>query len=287
MTIYSSPEAPAQLRAGVARFRELIRVPTTDRTVPTRFGDTHLLVAGPEDAPPLLLFHGAMASSAHVLSEVQPLLGRFRVYAPDILGHSPMSADARPPMSDYGQWAADVIEALGLAQLRICGVSWGGFVATQTAAAVPERVIRLSLVVPAGIVGGSLWQGITKLAIPMAMYRAFPTEARLRTFAAPQFSEIDDLWVPWLGQALLGFKMDFNAPPLAKPEQLVGLRAPVQVIAADDDIHFPGPPMLERAKTLFPTLADTWLIPNCKHAPPFQDDFREALAARLLAFQLG
>lgn len=284
MTIYTSPEARDRLIEGVARFRARLRHPMEDREVSTSFGATHLLVGGPEDAPPLLVFHGAMASAAHVLGEMQPLVERFRVYAVDILGHSPMSGDARPPLEDYGRWATEVLDALGLEQVRVLGVSWGGFVAAQLAATSPGRIHRLSLVVPAGIVGGSAWDGIFKLAIPMAMFRTFPSPARLRRFVEPQFTEIDEHWVPWLGEALLGFKMDFRAPPLAGPERFAGLGAPVQVIAADDDVHFPGPPMIARAKEIFPTLADTWLIPDCKHSPPFNDAFRAALCARLEGF---
>jgi 2-hydroxy-6-oxonona-2,4-dienedioate hydrolase len=284
MTIYAHPQARDSLTAGVERFRALLRVPTSSREVDTRYGRTHVLVAGPEDAPPLVVFHGAMASSAHVLSEMQPMLEKFRVYAPDILGHSPLSADARPPMTGYGPWAADVVAALGLDRTHVLGVSWGGFVAARLAATAPERVTRLSLLVPAGVVSGHLWESIVKLAIPMAMYRLFPSPERLRAFAAPQFTTVDDLWVPWLGEALRGFKMDFQAPPLAQPGDFTPVTAPVQVIAASDDIHFPGPALLERAAALFPTLEDTWLIPDCKHAPPFDDAFRARLSERLRGF---
>jgi 2-hydroxy-6-oxonona-2,4-dienedioate hydrolase len=37
--------------------------------VPTRFGETHMLVVEPENAPPLVVVHGAMANSVMALAE--------------------------------------------------------------------------------------------------------------------------------------------------------------------------------------------------------------------------
>ena len=54
----------------------------------TRFGDTHVLVAGPVDAPSLVVLHGAMGSSAHMLGELAPLLAKFRVYSVQVIGQS-------------------------------------------------------------------------------------------------------------------------------------------------------------------------------------------------------
>ena len=280
MTIYARPEAAASLRAWYPRFLALVDAPTASRTVPTRYGDTHVLVGGPPDAPPLVLYHGAMATSAHVLSEVKPLLERFRVYAVDIIGHSPMSADARPGVEAFGPWSTDVLDGLGLATTRLCAVSYGGFVGIRTVATNPTRIERLTLVVPGGLVGGSAWRGVTELAIPMAMYRWFPTPERLERFCRPQFTTLDDLWVPWLGAALLGFKIDFDVPPLATPEQLAAYAGPVQVFGASDDIHFPGAPLLERARVVFRNVVDAELL-ECKHSPPFEDGFRAWLSKRI------
>jgi 2-hydroxy-6-oxonona-2,4-dienedioate hydrolase len=283
MSIYASPGAREGLAAWYPRFRAKIAAPTAERTVPTRFGDTHVLVGGPEGAPPVLLFHGAMATSAHVMVEVQPLLSRFRVYAPDVLGHSPMSADARPALDRYGDWATDVLDGLGLDRVALIAVSYGGFVGLRLLAAAPARVSRASLIVPAGIVSGSIWDGMVRVGVPMAMYRWFPSEARLRAFVEPQFTRWDDDWGHWLGEAVRGFKLDFRVPPLAKPEDLRGFTAPVQVFAASDDVHFPGPALLERARLVLPNVVDAELL-ECKHAPPFEAAFRERLSARIAGF---
>lgn len=286
MTIYSEPAAAERLRAFYPRFLARVSAPTEARTVSTRFGETRVQVGGPEHAPPLVVLHGALASSAHVLAEVGPLLRRFRVYAPDIIGHSPMSADARMPLDGYGLWAKDVLDGLGLDKTALCGVSYGGFVAQCAVRAAPERISRLTLVVPAGLSRGSAWTGIVKLALPMAMYRMFPSEARLHAFLLPQLTTFDELWVSWMGEAILGFKLDFRAPPISGPELRV-FAGPVQVFGASDDIHFPGPALLARAREVFSNVVDSELLPDCKHSPPFEDAFRERLCARVGDFLEG
>ena len=98
--MFRSPEARARIAAWFDRFHETLGVPTRSREVSTRFGATHVLVAGPEHAPPLVCLHGALASSAHLLGELGPLLTRYRVHAVDVLGQSVKSADARLPIED-------------------------------------------------------------------------------------------------------------------------------------------------------------------------------------------
>jgi 2-hydroxy-6-oxonona-2,4-dienedioate hydrolase len=284
VSIYANARAADELRRWYPRFLGRIPGPTSDRTVPTRYGETHVLVAGPEGGPPVVVLHGAMATSAHVMVEVGPLLSNYRVYAIDILGHSPMSADARPPLDGYGLWARDVLDGLGLSTPALIGVSYGGFVATRTVAANPDRISRLTLVVPGGLATGSAWRGVTELAIPMALYRWFPSEARLRTFLAPQFTVWDDEWATWLGEAIRGFRLDFRVPPIATAEELRAFRAPVQVFAADDDVHFPGPASIARAREVFPNVVHAELLEGCKHSPPFEDGFRRMLCGKIAAF---
>ena len=97
----------------------------------------------------------------------------------------------------------------------------------------------------------------------------------------------DDDWAHWLGDAVRGFRMDLRVPPPSTREELAGFRGPVQVIAADDDVHFPGPALLARAKEVFANVVDTELIEGCKHAPPFEDAFRERLSTRIAGFLEG
>jgi pimeloyl-ACP methyl ester carboxylesterase len=270
-------------------FRSRLRVPTESRTVRTRFGDTHVLVGGPQTGPDVVVLHGALASSAHVLHELAPLLERFRVHAVDIVGQSVKSADARPAVTnnEYGAWLTDVLDGLALQRTHVVGVSWGGFVAIRLAASAPERIDRLALLVPAGIVNGSPWDGLTKVGLPMMLYRLSPSERRLDAFTRNLLTTTDDDWKPFLGDAVRACNMDMRVPALAKPEEFTRLKAPTLVLGADLDVSFPGQKLLARAPELFPTLADQELLKDCLHCPPTTDAFRRWLSERISGFLLA
>ena len=76
-SLFQSTEDQESMRTWYARFRGQLPEPLESRRVQTPFGETHLLVGGPVDGEPLVLLHGALASSAHALRELAPLLERF------------------------------------------------------------------------------------------------------------------------------------------------------------------------------------------------------------------
>ena len=285
-SMFKSEQAKGVLTQWYEKFRARIPGPTTARVVPTSFGPTHVLVGGPEQAPPLVLLHGAMATSAHALVELAPLLTHFRVYAVDVLGQSVMSADARPSVSndEYGRWMVEVLDGLALPQAHVVGVSWGGFVSIRLAALAPQRIKRLVLLVPAGVVTGPAWAGFTKMGLPLALYLMSPTEQRLRNFTQHLLTTRDDDWMQYLGDAFRSFNMNMKVPALVKPEELKALTAPTLVMAADHDISFPGEKLLARAAELFPALAGTELIKDCNHCPPTTEVFRQWLSGRITSF---
>lgn len=283
--IFTDEQHKQSVRDWYDRFRAALEVPTEERRVDTSFGHTHLLVAGPEGAEPLVVTHGALASSAHVLHELGHLVASRRIYAIDVIGQSVMSEDRRIELDgdDYGRWLVEVVDALGLERFDLVGASWGGFVAMRAASVLGERVRRLALIVPAGFVSGPAWAGFTKMGWPIMMYRAFPSEARLEALLRELFTEADPLWARYFGDALRAYKLDMRIPPLLRREQAAKLAAPVLVVAAEDDLSFPGGALLERAKELLPEV-EVELVAGAKHSPPMTPAFRSWLASRLERF---
>lgn len=281
--VFKSDAAHARMVESHRKFRATLPPSVESRTVKTSIGDAHLLVGGPVDAPPLVLLHGAMASSAHVLGELTALLEKHRVHAVDVAGQSPMGALVRPSVSDdsYGKWLGEVVDGLGLAKVDVMGVSWGGFVAQRFAKVAPDRVTRLVLLVPAGMVNGDAWAGVAKLAWPMLMYRLFPNEKRLKRFVANLLTNDDPAWREHLGAAFLSYEMDMRVPTLSVPGEFAALKAPVFVVAAEGDVSFPGARLLDRAKVLFPTLTATKLLEGANHSPPTTPEFRRDFGAIL------
>jgi pimeloyl-ACP methyl ester carboxylesterase len=288
-SVFKGAQAKASMLQWFDRFRERIPAPTESRTVSTRFGDTHVLVGGPENGPSLVVLHGALANSAIALVELAPLLKHFRVYSVDVIGQSVKSADTRPSVSnnDYGLWLRDVLDALSLQKPHVVGVSWGGFVAIRLAACAPERLNRLALLVPAGMVSGPAWAGLTRMALPMMLYVMSPSERRLKAFLKNLLTNWDDNWSTYMGDALRAYDTSIRIPALAKPHELKNFSAPTLVIGADRDLSFPGEKVLARAAELFPSLTDKELIRDCNHCPPTTDEFRGWVSNRLSQFLLA
>ena len=104
-------------------------------------------VAGPEDAPPVLLLHGFPQSSRSWWQVVDRLEADHRLLVPDQRGYSP---GARP--ADVAAYAVDVLAAdalavaaaLGHERVHVVGHDWGASVAWQLAAHHPSRVLSLT-----------------------------------------------------------------------------------------------------------------------------------------------
>ncbi len=118
-----------------------------------RVGDTriHYRVAGPPDAPPLVLVHGYSASSVWWRRNIAGLAAQRRVYALDLAGFGrswPKRRFAvRTAADDIRAW----MRAMGLEQADFCGHSMGGHICMHLAATYPKRVRRLVLVDASGL----------------------------------------------------------------------------------------------------------------------------------------
>jgi len=279
------------MRTWHRRFVDALHIPVASRTVATPWGDTHLLTAGPSDAPPLILLHGALASSAAVLHELQGLSAHFHVHAVDIVGQSAMSADRRLPVDDdtVGRWLAAVMDGVGLAAAHVVGVSWGGFVAQRLAAVAPARLLSLTLLVPAGMVTGPWWRGVREMGWPLTRYLMRPSDAARDALLRGLLSTPDDpLWGPFIADAFLCADLrSMRVPRRSRTGEFDGLGCPVHVIGAERDVSFPGDRVVARARQLFPSLASAQVLPGLRHSPPTTDLFRERFCARVIALLRG
>jgi 2-hydroxy-6-oxonona-2,4-dienedioate hydrolase len=274
-----------RLEAWSQRFRERIQAPVASQMVDTSFGSSHVLISGPEDAPPLVCLHAMRTGSAHLLSELQPLATRFRLVAPDLPGQSVLGPPMRASLSDnsLADWLIEILDQLGIRSAYLLGISWGGFVARLAASAHPERFRALVLVVPAGIVNGSHWRGLAQMALPLLRYRMRPSKANLEKLLRPLLTAWDDDWAAYMADTVRDMRIDPRIPPLATDAALRDLAVRTLVLGADEDISFPGRPMVERVRALVPH-AETELLQHCKHCPPTTPEFRSWLSDRVTSF---
>ncbi len=151
--IFKSERGREEVLGRYLKFLDNWPVRSERRRVPTRQGETFVLVCGPEKAPPLVLIHGALGNAAMWKFDVPAWAEHFRIYAVDVIGEPGFSAPSRPPLNIdvYADWLEDVITGLGIERISIVGESLGGWLALAYATRRPERVERLALIVPGGL----------------------------------------------------------------------------------------------------------------------------------------
>jgi 2-hydroxy-6-oxonona-2,4-dienedioate hydrolase len=134
-------------------WEHLFRTPHTLGWVDAAGVKTRYLAAGPQQAPALLLLHGTAGSLENFCANIATLSQHFRVIAIDMLGCGLTDKPAHDYLiADYAQHAANVLTAFGIEQASVIGVSLGSWVGAAMALHHPQRVQRLVMIAPAGIV---------------------------------------------------------------------------------------------------------------------------------------
>eukprot|EP00887_Chlorella_sp_A99_P006898 scaffold2.g6898.t1 len=286
-------EGEREVAALYARALSSLPSSAEERWVQTpTYGRAHVMVAGPADGPPLMLWQGAGMPGPYMLLMCSELVLRYRIYAPDTPCHcgrsDPVVLD--PAQHEWGTWCVQVMEGLGLLRpgtpppLHL-GVSMGGCTILDLAAVAPETVRGAALLCPGGLhpalpcprprpFGAAIarrtdygsrwhaWRLNALLFAPMALYMLWPA--------------------PWTAWAALWFLMDEPGSQDLVTQQLLlafrraggeaglgrgrvaGLEAPVLVIAAERDIFGGGAATAERARhVLHDCTAE--VIPRARH----------------------
>ena len=266
-TIYRSDRARRMIEALYDQCRDDLPFATAARVVATRHGDTHVLEAGPAGGPPVVIFQGGNVVNPLTLAWFAPLADRLRVYAPDTIGQPGRSSGNRVSANDasLGEWALDVLDALGLGAPAVVGISYGGGVVIRLAGLAPERIGRAVLVVPAGIADVPVSSMLT-LAAGYLGYRAVARRSLVRwTVGRLSGGDPDPRFVQSTALAFAGTALDTEMPRNATTEELAGLSAPVIVIAGEHDPLFRPERILPRARAIFPGLVAAETLPGCAH----------------------
>lgn len=275
-TYYKSPEGKAEILRQYSNKLDKLGLQYESHYYETTYGSTHVISCGPEHAPPMILVHGSNGCAPIALETYAGLISEFRVYAVDVLSQPNRSAETRLSMKDtsYGAWMHELLDKMGLEEVRMAGFSLGGLVILKTLEFSEKRIKAVYLSAPAYIVNGAPLKALFKVFIPMRKYMRTKDKQYLERFLNAVFSERDDFAFDFLAEVFLGFKMDFSQVPTISTKSAQAIKTPITLFAADDDILFPGAKMLKRAKKIFPSLREVQLLNGSKHVQTAKDNRR-------------
>ncbi len=268
-SIYRSTQGEAEVIALYEKKLANLAVETHSRMVETRFGHTHVLVAGPQDAPPVMVLTGISTGAPRILEWFHPLARDYRLYAPDPIGQPGRSAQTRVPPGEHnhGKWMVDVLNGLGLEQLPFIGVSFGGGILLDTASYAPERISKAALMAPAGLTRVPFLGTAIKFFIPCLLYRYFPSRERLIGTVQPLAGEPDDYSLQVFDATLRHLKLNVTPPGPFDKITLAGFKAPTLLLLAKSDLFIPVEPARRRAQELLPSLTAVEVFEGL-HIPP-------------------
>ena len=228
-SIYKTSEFESKLMAIYDRQLSEWPVPYESVYVETDYGKVHVIVSGPEEAPPLLLIHASAMAGWSWLYNVAELNKHYRTYCVDSIGDIGKSVlnDLAKPLTGreaIGQFYSDLTSKLGFEKSYVAGASVGGYIATQYALHAPERIPKLALL-------GSMGYGHTQKTITlMIIATSFPFDwVRKKTseWALGTDPFVQDQFGEWFELVLKGTMPKPTSPVSFTSEDLQNLNAPV------------------------------------------------------------
>jgi pimeloyl-ACP methyl ester carboxylesterase len=255
-------------------------VPVTESDVETSFGRTHVLNTGDSSKPPLVALHGSSISSTMWLPLLPTLAADHNVTMIDAIGEPGKSIATKPitNITQIVEWLDETLRAVDIERSAIVAASYGALIATHYTMAFPDRVDRLALVCPVGIVSrvrpSTLVRALTNVGVRLTERRV---QSLLDATVIPTNRGLlrREPWRPIMQQFIagaIGFKpASGNLPKRCDLQRLSSAQIPVlAIIGRDESIHS-GPKMAARFRQQLPE-ARIELVDDGNHSV-FVDQF--------------
>lgn len=134
-------------------WKYLFRTPHRLNWVDVDGVNTRYLEAGKPGAPVLILLHGTAGSLENFCANYSAYAEHYHVFGIDMLG---CGATDKPEydyfIEHYAKHLLGFMDAIGIDQAALIGVSLGSWVAAKAAHLAPARVSKMIMVAPAGII---------------------------------------------------------------------------------------------------------------------------------------
>ena len=258
--------------------------------IPSLLGKTVVWTLNAErhDWPALVIFPGFRTCGLFwdLDNNLAPLKTTHRIFLVDVNGQPCLSEGNTPPVKslDYGYWAADLLDQLGLPVAAVAGASFGGLLGLKLALVAPARISKLVLLNPGCLQPFSL--GLRNLYYNL-LPLAFPSAANVRKFLnaavfCPGHHELSapamQLLVDYEVFAITQYRDHTQKPYAMGPDELDHITVPVYLLLGDKDPLFPYQKSLHVAKQHLRTLRRSVVLPNTGHGIEISSLAMNALA---------
>jgi pimeloyl-ACP methyl ester carboxylesterase len=272
LPVFTSPQGETAVLHTYQTVLEQWPVPYTELDVSTSFGETHVIASGPESAPPVVLLHALFATSTAWYRTVGALSQYYRTYAVDVMGEANKSRPTRPitSLDNFLQWFTELLDGLGIDQVRLVGNSYGGFTAAYYAMHLPERIRKLVLIGPVATFHG-VRPFYIHMFIPKMVYLFLPwlpgRQLVMRRSVDWMYAGLpgDGVWHALFSLVLEHGRMTSQVfPRVYSAEELAQIKAPSLLILGDHEKIYPAHEASQAARNLMPAI-QVQIIPGAHH----------------------
>ncbi|KUP32487.1 alpha/beta fold hydrolase [Bacillus halotolerans] len=261
-------------------------VPYKAYYVSTRFGQTHVIASGPENAPPLVLLHGALFSSTMWYPNIADWSSKYRTYAIDIIGDKNKSipADLCGTRTGYADWLLDVFDYLGVEKPHMIGLSLGGLHTMNFILHAPERVKSATLLSPAETFlpfHHDFYKYALSLTEPNGVESFLKWMMIDRNVLHPLFVKQFHAGVMWQDGARQQTPKAGGFPYVFTDEELKSVKVPILLLLGEHEVIYDPHSALQRASLLVPGI-EAEIIKNAGHVLSLEQS--ETINERILSF---
>jgi pimeloyl-ACP methyl ester carboxylesterase len=252
----------------------LSSVPIEQAEVQTSFGTTHVLTAGDRNKPPLVAMHGLSMSSTMWIPLLPILTASHHVRMLDRVGdlNKSCATTVVPSPSRVVEWIDQSLDALEVERAALVGLSIGSWMSAHYAMARRDRVERLALLAPVGVVSNQHMKWLAAMTFNLRLRPTLASAARsFDTFvmdaSRPLLSESP--WRPIAQQFIVGtpsfhFNVREPRPMKYSIDKLAASEIPALVIVPRDETLHDGPTMAQRFREQMPH-AQVELVDDANH----------------------
>ncbi|MFM1651677.1 alpha/beta fold hydrolase [Brevibacillus sp. B_LB10_24] len=254
--------------------------------VSTRFGKTHIIASGPNDAPPLVLLHGALFSSTMWYPNIASWSSNYRTYAIDIIGDKNKSipADLSGTRTGYADWLLDVFDNLGIEKAHMIGLSLGGLHVMNFVIRASQRVERAVILSPAETFV-SFHQDFYRYALglvePNGVENFLKWMMADRHVLPAKFADQFHTGVVWRDETRSQQPKADGFPYVFTDAELQSVKVPILLLLGEHEVMYDPQAALHRASAFVPGI-EAEIVKNAGHVLSMEQP--EYVNGRVLSF---